>query len=114
MIAANREWRKNNPEKAALVRNRRRARKKSVISSLEFNQWMLVLDLCNYRCLACGSDIDIQCDHIVPLSPGTHTIDNVQPLCPTCNRTKNRTAIDYRPKSVRELVSWEMLELGLC
>lgn len=36
-------------------------------------------------------------DHIVPLSMGgSDRIDNVQPLCLSCNAKKNKSVIDYR------------------
>lgn len=42
-----------------------------------------------YRCLRCGTHIDLTVDHIVAESKGgTHTIDNLQTLCAPCNRAK--------------------------
>ena len=36
-------------------------------------------------------------DHIVPVSlGGKNTIDNLQPLCLTCNSKKHNKIIDYR------------------
>lgn len=43
----------------------------------------------NSRCAYCGSEESIQIDHIVPLSRGgAHAIENLQPLCRTCNTVK--------------------------
>ncbi|MCP5385963.1 MAG: HNH endonuclease [Novosphingobium sp.] len=46
-----------------------------------------------YRCVSCGSHIDLTCDHIVPESKGGPTaLDNLQTMCRPCNSRKgNRT-----------------------
>jgi hypothetical protein len=39
----------------------------------------------------------LEADHIVPLTRGgTDDIDNIQPLCGTCNRKKFVSIVDYR------------------
>lgn len=52
------------------------------------------------RCLCCGVSGDITRlvgDHIVPISlGGVNLIDNIQPLCSTCNQRKGNRIIDYR------------------
>lgn len=41
-------------------------------------------------CNICGkADVALTIDHIIPLSKGgTHTVENVQPLCVNCNCKK--------------------------
>lgn len=82
-------WKNNNKHK-------RRASEKS--GDLTLEQW---IELCNKygnACLSCGKS-GVTIDHVVPLSKGgTHTIDNVQPLCGKCNSIKHDKTIDYRSK----------------
>jgi hypothetical protein len=41
------------------------------------------------RCIECGSDFDLQYDHVIPFSMGgATTAENLQLLCAPCNRAK--------------------------
>ena len=64
-------------------------------------EWCALLEKYEYRCLACGSKDHIVVDHVIPLSRGgMNTIDNLQPLCFTCNAKKHAKTIDYRPDRI--------------
>ena len=63
----------------------------------------MVTDLHGIKCLVPGCvRLDVQMDHIIPLSlGGTHTLDNLQPLCAYHNNVKgNRNSMDYRGVSI--------------
>lgn len=96
--------RHNNPLMVAMQNQRRRSRKKGVRRSLTINEWRFLLELCDYRCLACGTKEKLTQDHIVPLSPGEHTLHNIQPICMKCNRKKHRTIVDYRPLWMKDIL----------
>ncbi len=55
----------------------------------------------DYRCVCCGRKepaITLTLDHVVSISSeGSHSIENVQPLCQQCNSEKSTHVVDYRP-----------------
>ena len=108
IIARSEEWGKNNGEKVrqfkANNRRMRRAAKhesRGNFTAIEFKE---LCESYGNRCLSCGAaDVALEADHIVPLTRGgSDDIDNIQPLCGTCNRSKFVKIIDYRASSVSE------------
>lgn len=100
----NRQYRQLHPEKSAQHFNNRRARIQQASGSFTSKEWKKLCKQYNYTCLCCGKrepEIKLTVDHVVPLSKGgTNFIDNIQPLCQSCNSSKHRRTIDYR-------VNWE-------
>lgn len=55
-------------------------------------EWDEKLEKCGGLCQICKTDKDITIDHIIPLSKGgKNDINNLQPLCRSCNSKKYNT-----------------------
>jgi 5-methylcytosine-specific restriction endonuclease McrA len=63
-------------------------------------QWESLKAFCRHQCVRCGDNSGkLFRDHIKPIyQGGSDGIDNIQPLCPKCNSSKGREAIDFRPE----------------
>ena len=76
---------RSNSRRAAI---RRRSRLKPLRHHSE-REWQELLDRHEQKCARCGTTDRITRDHIVPLAKGgTDEIDNIQPLCISCNCRK--------------------------
>lgn len=63
-----------------------RAPKKAVIARTLSKA---VFERDEYRCVRCGTHLDLTCDHIVPESKGGETsLANLQTMCRSCNSKK--------------------------
>jgi len=93
----NNSWWSKNPGKRVEYFQAYRARKHSSgrVSSAEIQA---LLDFYDNKCLCCGKEnTKLAIDHIVPLKlGGVNSIENLQPLCKSCNSKKNINIIDYR------------------
>lgn len=96
--AYSREWRKNNPDKLAVRRIRRKQLLKGSDNSyINGDQWQSLCAAFDNRCLKCGQQGDLSPDHVIPISlHGPDHITNIQPLCWPCNKAKNNRIADYR------------------
>ena len=93
-----RNWRKNNKDKIRNYELTRKARMAGNGGNLTVQEWNEILDFYGHKCLCCGrDDVKLTIDHVIPIfHGGTHTADNVQPLCGPCNSRKKDKTIDYR------------------
>jgi 5-methylcytosine-specific restriction endonuclease McrA len=95
---ADRRYRAAHPEIQKASKQNRRARSKGRFTA---NEWKELKAVYNYRCLCCGEiepRILLSVDHVIPLvKGGSNTIDNIQPLCVSCNSKKGTKTTDYRP-----------------
>lgn len=95
-----REWRARNRLQDRFAKMKYKTRKRGAEGSHSLSQWEDLKMLCNYMCLCCKKyepDIILTEDHIIPLSKGgTDYIDNIQPLCRSCNSRKSVKDFDYR------------------
>ena len=112
-LESSRMFRLNNPEKTAEMRRRyakehpfdssfrcarRRAMKQNAEGSHTRQEWLLLCEKYDNKCLCCGNKTDLTEDHIVPITKGgSDYISNIQPLCRSCNSSKHTKTIDYRP-----------------
>jgi hypothetical protein len=96
------EWNKKNKDRFAIhvanSKNKRKGVKTYKILDKEFRR------LYSSCCSFCGSKNKITMDHIIPISRGgNHSVGNLQPLCQSCNSSKNNRFISeykyYRSKS---------------
>jgi len=95
--AYSKQYAKDNPEPSRNASRRRRARKLNCEGGITQKEWMCVLEKYENKCLCCGISENIEMDHVIPLSKrGMHTVDNVQPLCRSCNARKRDKVEDYR------------------
>lgn len=92
-------WRENNLDKLRAKEARRRARRAGSGGSYSSEQISNLLVLQKCKCAMCKISLKngMEHDHIISLAlGGSNNIENIQLLCPTCNRRKNaKHPIDY-------------------
>jgi len=100
------EWTKENPEKQKIYSNNKNLRRRTrLFKSGGFHseqEWQIMKAQYNWTCPDCKKhepDIKLTKDHIIPLSKGgSSNIENIQPLCGTCNRKKWTKTIKYETR----------------
>lgn len=92
-------YRQSHPDHATRMVQNRRALKLKIGGVVTQEEWDNLKEKYGNKCLCCGkTDIKLTMDHVVPLFVGgLHEIDNIQPLCLSCNSKKHIKIIDYRP-----------------
>jgi 5-methylcytosine-specific restriction endonuclease McrA len=101
-------YRRADPLKMTLKDQRRRARLKGGGTLLP-EHWLALVAFCENTCLRCLAkepEVKITIDHVAPIvHGGPNTIQNVQPLCSRCNKSKNARTIDFRTPAVKAFVA---------
>ncbi len=100
------QYYKRHPEVLTVLEARRRARKVQAGGKFTKKQWQELKAFYNYTCLSCGKKepyIKLCADHVIALAcRGSNSIENIQPLCHSCNSRKHTQHIDYRPTFRRQ------------
>lgn len=91
-------WASEHKNNICAISSNRRARTKSAPGGgISPEERLYILSLYDH-CLACGTKEDLSLDHVVPIvKGGAHDVSNAQILCLSCNSSKGRKTIDYRP-----------------
>lgn len=93
------QYRKSHLREHADAVRLRTHRKRANGGSFTIEQWEFLCNKYKNKCLCCKRKRKLTIDHIVPISRGgKDCIENIQPLCGTCNSIKHDKTIDYRPK----------------
>jgi len=91
-----RKWKKTESGKHHAKQNSYLRRSKTN-GTFTASEWRTLCDKYDNRCLCCGEQKELTVDHVVSLKDGgSNTIDNLQPLCRSCNSRKGAKFIDYR------------------
>lgn len=78
-------------------RQNRRALETGAEGAFTQAEWNALCERYGHRCVCCKEETPLTVDHIIPLiKGGTNYIQNLQPLCGTCNSIKGTKTIDYR------------------
>lgn len=92
-------------ERGKIARSERLASAK-VKGTHSKEDWEFLKGVSNHQCAKCGGGEPLEKDHITPLyQGGSDGLDNLQPLCVPCNRSKGPDNTDHRSESVRLAVA---------
>ena len=104
MAGAAGKWGEDRPS-ASATRSQRLAAARAIASHTP-EDWAAMLEVCGNRCVRCNAaGLPLVRDHIVPLyQGGSDGIDNLQPLCRSCNSSKGPDSTDHRPAGWKRLL----------
>jgi 5-methylcytosine-specific restriction endonuclease McrA len=81
------------------LKNKRNRLKRAAEGKHSFEEWTALKEKYGWMCLCCKRcepEIKLTQDHIIPVSKGGRDdIENIQPLCNSCNTRKLNKIIDF-------------------
>jgi len=102
LLEYQRKYKAKNRTMFNVYKQRRRAMKKKLPSTLTIDEWEEVKATFGYECVYCGINNDLHQDHFIALSKGGgYTKKNILPSCQSCNSSKgDKDFVDwYRSSS---------------
>lgn len=94
---SSRQWAARNPHLVSMKWRKNRASKYQCAEHFTLSEWRTLCRTYENKCLGCGQFKQLEADHVVPLSVGgSNRIDNIQPLCRSCNAKKGKKIVDFR------------------
>lgn len=95
--AISKRWRESHRDHKRAQNHRRKHHLRNVEGSYTGAEWQALCERYGNICLCCGASGALTVDHVIPVAlGGTNYISNIQPLCLSCNCSKQDTIADYR------------------
>ncbi len=93
--------------KSTILKNYKRRMNVNNLDNIDYNLLKEKFNKLGNKCVICGSK-NITIDHIIPISKGgTNNIDNLQPLCKSCNSSKGNKNMEEFTKYLKEKKKYE-------
>lgn len=107
-VARNKQWIKEHPEQSEEIQSRsrhnRRARLAGVQGTWSYKEFAKLCVASDNHCYYCHKQCGkLTADHMIPIArKGPNTIDNIVPVCLSCNCSKrHKTLLEFMPNIVR-------------
>jgi 5-methylcytosine-specific restriction endonuclease McrA len=68
----------------------------ATVNDLTLDDWYVILEQFEHRCLYCDQPVPLWLEHVIPLAKGgNNTRANVIPACEPCNRRKAKRPVEH-------------------
>ena len=105
LLEWSRRYRQEHPEVHRQSNRRRRALKVDSDGHFTNEEFRLLCETFENKCIYCGQELPLVADHMTPLSRGgSDGIDNIVPACANCNNKKHTMTFDEYVKRIEEEV----------
>jgi uncharacterized protein YdaU (DUF1376 family) len=95
---------------AKMTRSERLSAARAIATHTE-EEWQALLDVCGDECGRCGAGDNLVKDHVQPIyQGGSDGIENLQPICRSCNSSKGPEVKDFRPNDWRKRLQERLRE----